>query len=547
MAVIEHPAGARLAPNGYPAILSLMPVIAGLGYVAAYPLLDWLSYVEPFEGLDITPWNPQVGLSFPLVLLFGRRTIPFLFIGPFVSHLLLNFSPVDLTEGIAHSAVIGSGYSAAALFLLRPATRFDPALPSTRDLILLMLAALVSTAFIAVGYVATTTLSGYLELQDFLEAMLSYWVGDLIGVMVVTPFVLVALLRKHTVQMSFEVVLQFAAIGGALVLILGFHEAQPLQLFYLLFLPIVWMALRGGLESVTIGLLLTQLGLIIGVTLAPSRPEGFTALQTLMLVLTATGLIAGELVTEHRRTEAKLLLQQKALARVAQVGGMKELSVAIAHELNQPLTAARTYARLVADAARDDCVNSAEIADIAAKAVAQVERAAQVVRSLRSLLSLDRGHRLACSVERLIREALALCEPELDQVNARVRVAAASRLPPVLVDSLQVEQTLLNLIRNSIDAFKSADVSSGTILIEASRAGEGFVEIRVADNGPGFQTDVSENQFLPFSTTKPEGLGFGLVLCKTIVEAHGGRIWLGHSIRGADVHFTLPTVERLDE
>jgi two-component system, LuxR family, sensor kinase FixL len=547
MAVIEHHAGAKPAHHGYPAILSLMPVIAGLGYVAAYPLLDWLSYVEPFEGLDITPWNPQVGLSFPLVLLFGRRTIPFLFIAPLVSHLLLNFSPVDLGEGMAHAAVIGGGYSAAALFLLRPATRFDPALGSMRDLILLMLTALVSTAFVAVGYIATTTLAGYLELQDFVQAMLSYWVGDLIGVMVVTPFVLVALLRKHTVQMSLEVVLQFAAIGGALVLILGFTEAERLQLFYFLFLPIVWMALRGGLEGVTIGLLLTQLGLIIGVTLSASRPEGFTALQTLMLVLTATGLIAGELVTEHRRAEAKLLLQQKALSRVAQVGGMKELSVAIAHELNQPLTAARTYARLVADAARDDCANPAEIADIAAKAVAQVERAAQVVRSLRSLLSLDRGHRLACSVERLIREALALCEPELDQANARVRVKVASRLPLVLVDSLQIEQTLLNLIRNSIDAFKMAAMTRGAILIEASLQSEDFVEIRIADNGPGFPTDVSENQFLPFSTSKAEGLGFGLVLCKTIVEAHGGHIWLGHAMRGAVVHFTLPTVDNSNE
>jgi C4-dicarboxylate-specific signal transduction histidine kinase len=317
-------------------------------------------------------------------------------------------------------------------------------------------------------------------------------------------------------------------------------------LFYLLFLPIVWMALRGGLEGVTIGLLLTQLGLIIGVTLSP-RPEGFTALQTLMLVLTATGLIAGELVTEHRRAEAKLLLQQKALARIAQVGGMKELSAAIAHELNQPLTAARTYARLVADAAREECVNSADIADIAAKAVAQVERAAQVVRSLRSLLSLDRGNHLVCNVERLIREALALCEPELDQVNAKVRVANAGRISPVLVDSLQIEQTLLNLIRNSIDAFKAASISGGKILIEAAAAGEGFVEISVADNGPGFPTDVLENQFLPFSTTKAEGLGFGLVLCKTIVEAHGGRIWLGHAMRGASVHFTLPAVDDLND
>jgi two-component system, LuxR family, sensor kinase FixL len=547
VAVIEHHAATKLPFGGYWAAFSLTPVIAGLAYVVAYPLLDWISYVEPFDGLDITPWNPQVGLSFVLILLFGRRTLPFLFIAPFVCHLVLNLSQTDLNEGFAHAAIIGGGYSAAALFLLRPTTRFDPALPSTRDLILLILTALASSAFVAVGFVATTALGGYLPFRDFLAAMLRYWVGDLIGVMVVTPFVLVAVLRKHTVQMSLEIALQFVAVAGALVLVLGFSEAQRLQLFYLLFLPIIWMALRNGLEGVTVGLLLTQLGLIIGVTLYPSRPEGITALQTLMLVLTAAGLIAGELVSEHRRAEAKLRLQQKALARVAQLGGLSELSVAIAHELNQPLTAARTYTRLVDDAVRQGSASAADIAAIAARAVAQVERAADVVRSLRALLRLDRGNRAICSVERLINEALALCEPELDQVNASVRVAVAGRLPQVLVDSLQIEQTLLNLIRNSIDAFKAASINGGAISVEAV-GGDGCIEIRVADNGPGFPADVFENQFLPFSTTKAEGLGFGLVLCKTIVEAHGGRIWLDQTAPGALVHFTLPvTDDRHDE
>ena len=546
MAVTEHHTAAKLPFDAYWTAFSLTPVIAGLVYVAAYPLLDWISYVEPFEGLDITPWNPQIGLSLPLILLFGRQTIPFLFIAPLSSHLILNFSPTGLNEGFAHAAVIGGGYSAAGLFLLRPATRFDPALPSTRDLILLMLTALASTAFVAAGYVATTTLGGYLPAQDFLAAMVRYWVGDLIGIMVVTPLVLVAVLRKHRVQMSLEVALQFVAIAGALVLVLGFSEAQRLQLFYLLFLPIIWMGLRNGLEGVTVGLLLTQLGLIIGVTLYPSRPEGITALQTLMLVLSAAGLIAGELVSEHRRAEAKLRLQQKALARIAQLGGLSELSVAIAHELNQPLTAARIYTRLVDDAVRQGSASAGDIADIAAKAVAQVERAADVVRSLRALLRLERGNRLICSVERLFKEAMALCEPELDQVNASVRVAVAGRLPPVLIDSLQIEQTLLNLIRNSIDAFKAASIDGGTISIEAA-AGNRCVEICVADNGPGFPADVFENEFLPFSTTKAEGLGFGLVLCKTIVEAHGGRIWLDQTAPGAAVHFTLPTADHTND
>jgi two-component system, LuxR family, sensor kinase FixL len=543
MAVIQHQTAAKLPSNGYPVPLSLTPFVAGLCYLAAYPLLDWISYVEPFEGFDITPWNPQIGLSFALVLLFGRRTIPFLFIAPLISDLVFSLSTIDVMGALAHTAVLGGGYTAALLYLLRPATRFDPALPSTRDLIVLMLTALVSTALVAAGFVTTTTLAGYLLPQDFLPAVLRYWVGDLIGVMVVTPFVLVAMLRKHIVRMSPEVVLQFIAIGGALVLVLGFSEAQRLQLFYLLFLPIVWLALRSGLEGVTIGLLLTQLGLIIGVTLYPSLPAGFTALQTLMLVLTATGLIAGELVSEHRRAETKLRLQQKALARVAQLGGMNELSVAIAHELNQPLTAARTYTRLIADAVRRDGANAADIANTAAKAVAQVERAAEVVRSLRALLWLDRGNRLACGVERLIQEALALCEPELDQVNASVRIAVAGRPPQVLVDALQIEQVLLNLIRNSIDAFRATSITGGAMLIEAASAGGHFVEICIADNGPGFPADVLENQFLPFSTTKAEGLGFGLVLCKAIIEAHGGRIWLDQKTPGAVVHFTLPVAD----
>ena len=210
----------------------------------------------------------------------------------------------------------------------------------------------------------------------------------------------------------------------------GRPEAAPLQLFYVLFLPIVWMALRGGLEGVTIGLLLTQLGLIVGVTLSPAAGRFYRAANP------DAGVDRDRSHRRRARHRAPARRSQAAVtAESTGPGGTgwrhERTSVAIAHELNQPLTAARTYARLVADAAREDGANSIDIAEIAAKAVAQVERAAQVVRSLRSLLSLDRGNRLACSVERLIREALALCEPELDQVNAKIRVAVPSRLPAV--------------------------------------------------------------------------------------------------------------------
>jgi two-component system, LuxR family, sensor kinase FixL len=533
-----------MGPIAHLRIVSLPVVIVGIGYLAVYVLLDWISFIEPYGPVDITTWNPSTGLSLALGLIFGRRMIPFLFLGPLLSDLILNQSPVPWGVELSFVALIGSGYSAALLFLLRPRLQFDPALSSMRDLVLLMLVALVSTAFVASSYVAVTIFAGLLPPDEFAVAAFRYWVGDMIGIMVVTPFVLIVLTHTHVLRISFETVLQFAAIIGALAIMFGYAEEQRFQLFYVLFLPIVWMAVRTGTEGVTFGLLITQLGVIAGVTLFPPFGHDVLAFQVLMLILTTTGLIAGELVTERRRTEFQLQLHRGSLARVAQLGGMGELTVAIAHELNQPLMAARTYTRLVEDAVLSGDEDRAMVADTAKKAVAQVERAAEVVRSLRALIRLDSSNRSVYSVERIANETLALCQPDLDRIPASARAVIASDLPPVKVDILQIEQVLLNLLHNSIEALGGAETVNPAILIEASAAGADFVEIRVKDNGPGFPSALLSDSFLPFLSTKAEGLGIGLSLCKSIVEAHGGRLWLDRETRGGAVYFTIPAVEK---
>jgi signal transduction histidine kinase len=374
-------------------------------------------------------------------------------------------------------------------------------------------------------------------------ATLRYWIGDVIGIMVITPFTLIALTRRRVLPMSVETLLQIAAIIGALALVFGYAQEQQFQLFYVLFLPIVWMAVRTGFEGVTVGILITQLGLILGVMLFPQEGHDMTAFQALMLVLATTGLVSGELVRERRRTESQLRLHQESLSRLARLGSMGELAAAVAHELNQPLMAAGTYTRLVDDAICSGHTDLAAIAEAAKKAVTQVERAAEVVRRLRALVRLDRSSRAPYSVERIVKETLALCQPDLDRIQALARPVLAGDLPPVMVDILQIEQALLNLLRNAIEAIGTAGQLHGLISIEASAAAGDFVEIRVSDTGPGFPPDLFENSIVPFSTTKAEGLGFGLPLCKSIVEAHGGRLWLNGNGRGAAVHFTLPVVK----
>jgi two-component system, LuxR family, sensor kinase FixL len=119
-----------------------------------------------------------------------------------------------------------------------------------------------------------------------------------------------------------------------------------------------------------------------------------------------------------------------------------------------------------------------------------------------------------------------------------VHFAVSQDLPPVMVDVRQIEQVLINLVRNSIDAI--GEIGQGTVSIEAALADRNFVEVRVLDSGPGFPPEVAADPFLQFFSTKAEGLGIGLSLCRSLVETHGGRIWLGVNSPGAAVHFTLP-------
>jgi two-component system sensor kinase FixL len=511
-----------------------------LGYLAGFVLLDWISVIEPYGPFEITPWSPNTGLSFVLILLAGQRMIPFLFVAP-IADIVVRQLPLPWTVEVLSAVLIGAVYAAALLFLLHPKLRFNIALSSMRDLVLLTVVAVVGAALVALGYVLLMIAAGLMPAMDLAVATLRYWVGDVIGIMVVTPFALIAVTRRQVLRMSIETALQIAAILAALTLVFGYSEAQQLQLFYVLFLPIIWMAVRTGIEGVIVGILITQLGLILGVQLFPNETHDFTAFQALMLVLAMTGLVAGELVTEHRRTEAELRLHQESLARLARLGSMGELAAAVAHELNQPLMAAGTYTRLVDDAMREGNADAASVAETARKAVAQVERAAEVVRRLRALVRLDRSSRAACRVEHIVKETIDLCRHDLDRIQVTARTVIAADLPPVMVDMLQIEQALLNLLRNSIEAI--GETGRGSISIEAALEGDDFVEIRVRDSGPGFPPDLVANPFLPFASTKAEGLGIGLALCRSIIEAHGGRLRLNGDSPGGAVHFTLPIVK----
>ena len=157
----------RLRAAAFPGIVDTHKAIVGLAYLAAYVGLDQVSFIQPYAPFDITPWNPNTGLSFVMVLVFGLQTIPFLFIGPFLAYLVNGTIVLPWSVEILSAALIGGGYSTALVFLQRPNAPFDPALSSMRDLVVLMLVAAATAGFVASSYVGLKIAAGLLPAKDF--------------------------------------------------------------------------------------------------------------------------------------------------------------------------------------------------------------------------------------------------------------------------------------------------------------------------------------------------------------------------------------------
>lgn len=543
MSPIQQQSQLEAADAGPPLVtrMSRSYLVTALAYLAVYVLLDWVSYVHPFAEFGITPWNPQTGLSFALILLLGRRYLPWLMVAPLAADLIVRELPLPLTAEVPVVVISGAGYGAGTLILLSARIRFDPALSSRRSLVWLLAVASVSIAAVSLGHGLILLLHGLVQADQLVQAALRAFVGDLIGVMVFTPFLLIVFTRRRIALPTWEAGAILLLMLGALAMVFGLPETLRFQLFYVFFLPVVWIAVRFGLEGATLGLAIIQIGVIAATEFLGRDTTGdIVAYQALMLVLAATGLAVGVLVSEQHRTQQQLRLHQDALHRVSRLATMGEFAAAVAHEINQPLTAIGNFARLARRAAGETPPDTAAAASAAGEAIAQVDRAGAVVRRLRDLIRLGRLRTQPVAVATLVSESLAVCRSDLERHGIAVEVRLDRVLPRVQADALQIEQVILNLVRNAAEALSQAGRQDGRIVIEAVATPEGMVTLRVTDNGPGLDPDLAGQPITPFATTKRDGLGLGLPLSRSIVEAHGGELRLESTRRGVSASFTLP-------
>ncbi len=633
--------------------------VIGTSFVVLYVVLAWIARFYMLRPFAITPWNPSAGLSLAFLLVFGIRYWPALAIATISTSLLLRGMPAAPYTQLLAPLTLTVGYMAMAA-LLRGPLQFRLSFDRLSEIVKLAAVAAVGTLLMAAAYIAVFRAIGTMTEQEFGYIALRFWIGHLIGIVINTPLILMLLPPRRWMHGTprraaiRETVWFIAGAVLAVWIIFGPQWSDSYKLFYVLFLPVIWVATRHGIVGAIFGIAGIQLGLVI--VLINTHFQSGTAVtefQFMMLALAIAGLFLGMVVTEGRsarlalgRSESRLRAtvetapdsiltldrdgtiiamnpatarifsyeenaliglnvlrilpelefltassdagstqgvrrdgsrfpaevsightgetaadlriavirditrrvdatrrlaeQQAELGRASRLAAAGEMAAALAHELHQPLTAIRSYARAAQIQAPAGGALSAKIEKEAA-------RAAAVVQRLRDFFRGGNSHLEKVNSAALINGAL---EPMHDTAVAQgiTLNSAIDRSDVVLlIDRIQIETAIRSLVHNAIEAMAGMPDGRRLITVSTLSQPDGWVRLSVADTGPGIAAVMSDRIFEPFATTKAAGTGMGLAMSRSMIEAQGGRIWFESSSgTGTAFHFTLPSTA-LDE
>ena len=247
-------------------------------------------------------------------------------------------------------------------------------------------------------------------------------------------------------------------------------------------------------------------------------------------------------ITGRKQAELEIVQQRNELAHVGRVSTMGQLASTLAHELNQPLGAILRNAEAAELFLQGDSPDLEEVRAILADIRKDDQRAGEVIDRMRALLKRRGLEHTTLDIADLVDEVMPLVHPDAVSRRVRLDIEVPRNLPPVRGDRVHLQQVLLNLILNGMDAMGEVPAEARRLAVRARQADAGTIEVAVADAGHGVPAEKFARLFEPFFTTKPNGMGLGLPISSTIIEAHGGRIWAENSPAGATFYFTVPVV-----
>ena len=495
-------------------------LLLNIGFIVLYVALDVASFIHPLHGLNITPWNPAPALG--LVFMLRRGSVSWLpLLGTvLLSEWLVRGIPQSWWSSLLSASILAGGYIALAAFLQR---RLLPGnlLDDRASLLAWILPVTIGTFLVSTVYLSSLRLLGLLPADGWQAGILQFWVGDSVGIAVAMPLFwwlssergrlllkAAALCRETAAYVTLSLLATWVAfdLGGD----------SGFKFFYLLFLPIIWASARQGMAGAIISASLLQVEVIVAVQVLRYSAVTVAELQMLSLAMALIGFFIGSVVDELRRASDEL----KQTLRLAAAG---EMAGALAHELNQPLTALAAYGSacemLLERGEQGDRLNAAIRGMLVESA-----RTGEVVRRLRDFFRTGATKLEAVRLPDLVEHATQHYRGKAGEQGIALQIGP---IPDVtlLADQLQLEVVLRNLLANAFDAVAAAGCAQRTVSLRGEALPGSRVGLIVEDSGKGLSEKMAGTLFEPFHSSKSSGLGLGLVISRAIVDTHGGTLW----------------------
>lgn len=510
----------------------LKQIAFGVAFLAAYLGLEQISSIGPTPPLVLTPWNPSLGLGVAALLIWRERVLPYLFLGPVLSELFIPDVPHSDVYGIC----LGLLMLAEALLIVassRALARYASShiLDDSYAPALIVCAPIAFCA--AILHMLLFNLVDVTSVEHFWEGVIRILVGDVIGIFIIAPLCWLLYTwrgRLPEIKITLEVIAQTALILGAVWLAFGENPLRASRYFYIVFLPMIWIALRSGAKGAIIMNFFVQISMVVSLSWAGHDEVDVTLFQAFLLVLAVSSLTLGMAVDQSRLATQRLRARESELAASLKVAATGELAGALAHELGHPLGAISNYA-----AALNHLIGkmspSSEVVDVGNKLSREILRATDTLHRLREFFRSGSLVVEQVNISVLINDAVVLLKDRFEHNGICPMITVQAGLKNVLVDRIQIHAVIHNLLINAIDALKAVPADRRLLSVTASRDTESVI-IAVDDSGKGVPNDVREHIFEPLTTTKKDGLGLGLAMSRSVVAAHGGRIFLGTSTLG---------------
>jgi two-component system, LuxR family, sensor kinase FixL len=498
--------------------------VVAIAYLVIYLAIDGLVAVRPVFTVGVTPWSPETALSLAILMLAGNRWLPVVLAAFFMSANLIHAPHTAPLMQLAASLWLTLVYGGLAAILRR--WHGPRPILTTADAARFAAVSSVAAAIAATGYIGLFVFVGEIAPADALYGIARYGFADLNGILVLTPLLVQAAKWHWTFegmnQHMKAMLAQLVCVLVTLVVLFALPAANQLRFFYLLFLPVIGIALRWSSSGALFAVLLIEIG-IVAAARAGILTLRFMDLQVPMLVLTLTALLLGAVVTDRRRAEEQLRERDASLARAMRFAVAGELASALAHELNQPITALVSYLRAAEILAARGTSEVSRLKATLVKAVQESLRASEVLHRLREFYRGDVRKRESVDLRVLCSTVAKAFQDRLRDARAYLAVSVDPSVPDLAGDGTQLEIVLHNLLANAIDAVTNTEGRFERIELNVSYA-DNAVFLRVEDSGQGVAMEVEPRLFEPFVTRKSGGMGLGLALSRSLVRAQGGEL-----------------------